>query len=890
MEQTPISTPSVKRTGRPVHPLWVHFHRGEKRNRYHYHAFCSYCVARHGLDHVRPTRGVSVDMLRHLKHCGNCPPQVVLESVKKSTTARREQTKQANKTVNVHKSSAARLREHKDHALLLETVETTSEALDDAAVVAIAVDDEATVDHLAAAEETLCDVDGCEANSGDAEEKSQLRQNSGQDADQFSVVHDAVLSIKRHGESDTNKEGDDVMTRWRTGLLQTAVATGMPLSAFSNREFQELFHMLSPVKLESKDTISTVGSQAFLEDTAAKLAQRQLERVKEGMLNSTIKSGLTLSVTCWHTLDRQHLAAFTLVNSNGDAACVRVEDVGGYVVRRSCADTDSEKSACSPHVLPLERVIEDVLLDLNEKDICVIGIVADSAVALSAAKRVCCNTRWRSLLVIPCASALLASLAGSLLTHDTYRDTVGQLVELAAYFSNPQLQASLRAISGEDNTRIPLPTKSHWFSFVNCLSKVLHYSDAITVLCLSQQDGFSTSVPLALRELVLGSNGQLWTTLRSLAVLIAPLWEAFRLIFQSESKLDEVHHADGNDDECTTTVREGLTLAHIMYQLGRMSQQYEAIAHPASIGASSSRIDKETSVVAQRLCELLETMWQRYEVPTMVLAYVFNFHMDNGRLNSSNSALDWKAVVSYFQHYFQRWFCRLQENQGRTERGPADLAPISSAKVEAILNAYQLRQFPFGADTTSDYADVSSFYSFVSDSHPEICALCCRVYAVGLACASLRRIVRGVGVLPSVAQTTEQPKQIELLLHVGYASSLKKRRRTGTCADSGNILPELSQASRPEDLLCSYDDWDLFSSDWQQLLDDEMATDETMPLHCLRLDSSANGHHEIKNDAAVGLSLDQLFAGALPSLPAAGAVAPSPHDPTATIAHASVAL
>ena len=33
-----------------MHPLWAFFHRGEKRNRYHYHAFCIYCVARYGAE------------------------------------------------------------------------------------------------------------------------------------------------------------------------------------------------------------------------------------------------------------------------------------------------------------------------------------------------------------------------------------------------------------------------------------------------------------------------------------------------------------------------------------------------------------------------------------------------------------------------------------------------------------------------------------------------------------------------------------------------------------------------------------------------------------------------------------------------------------------------
>ena len=210
------------------------------------------------------------------------------------------------------------------------------------------------------------------------------------------------------------------------------------------------------------------------------------------------------------------------------------------------------------------------------------------------------------------------------------------------------------------------------------------------------------------------------------------------------------------------------------------------------------------------------------------------------------------------------------------------MAPVSSNKAEAILNAYQLRQFPFDADTTSEHTDVTSFYSFVSDSHPEICALCCRVYAVVLACADLRRVIRGIGFVPSVAQTTDRPKQVELLLHVGYGTSMKKTRRP---SGDVNLLSELLQASHPEDLLCSQKEWEAFSTDWKQFLDDELAVDELE--HCQRHDSIDSDQD--KNDKAIKLSLNQLFFEVLPPLPAAAVVAPSPHDRSGGI-QASVAL
>ncbi|KAG7392588.1 hypothetical protein PHYBOEH_006328 [Phytophthora boehmeriae] len=894
MELSSTTSESVlgKRTGRPVHPVWAHFHRGEKRNRYHYHAYCSYCLARHGADQVPPTRGVSSDMLRHLESCPNCPRKVV--ETMKDLCGRRERSAQAKKQANRMKYGVYSAVEE-DQVLLLDAASTAASTVTgDASVVVtssemdIQVDSEGPtkrttseglVDERPA--ETIPRLSQVATSSDGAKRAASKRQSAGRDTTGF-----LTLPIKqvRTVSGGSGRTDEDALTKWQIGLLQTAVVAGIPLSAFQKTEFQELLHVLCPVQIDNDAVISGVGSQTFVEETAAKLARSQLDRVKEGMSNSTIKSGLTLSVTCWRTLDLQQLVAFSLVNANGDASCVRAEDIGGSVQQqRSEGDDDGE----SPMALlfSLANAIEDVLLELREKNINVMGIVADSAVALSAAKRVCRSPRWRQLMVVPCFSALLSSLTGSVLTHEAFRDAVGQLVEVAAYFSNSRLQAALRAISGEEDARIPLPTKEHCFSFVLCLTKTLHYSGAITAMCSSQEEGGAPVTPLALRNIILSDNGLLWKTLRELDLLLAPLREAYSLVFQSKLKVDELNSAH-DSEEIATTVHGGLTLAHIMYQLGRMSQQYAALAESAEMNSVATGSTSDVGVVARRLHGILDFMWQRYDLPVMVLAFVFDFHLDSGRLDTSNSALQWKAVAAYFVHYFQRWFC--QPGQQTNDLTPA--VSLSSEKVEEILNTYQLRQFPFDSATTDDYTDVSSFYSFVSDSHPEICALCCRVYAVALAVANVRRVIRGIGFVHHAAQTTEHPEQVELLLHIGFASSLKRVKfATTNPADSHNILPELLQAGRPTELLCSQEEWEEFADEWRLLLDHEMAVDELEQLRQLH-ETKDMGSRQGKSDEVLRLPLDQLFFEALPPLPAAAVVASSPHDSAGTVTQASVAI
>lgn len=811
-----------KRTGRPVHPLWAHFHRGEKRNRYHYHAYCVYCVACHGMDHVSPTRGVSADLLRHLECCPNCPRNVV-ESVRE-LCGLRERVSRARKNENGVEGSK------NSFTIVVNTLNQeipTNDRL------------EASLGGRTVASEDKA--------SSDTNGHAAMNVTIGQNAFKNGTLSKRAAK-RRRTKSDTEPE-KDVLTR----LLQMAIAANIPLSAFQQRDFQKLLCLSGVLQVNCENISSQVGSNAFLKETATRLARRQLDRMKEGMFNSTIKSGLTLSVTCWRTLNLQHLVAFTLVNSNGDAACVRVEEL--RQVHHTTNDAHDSMSSMSlrgvAQLLPLASAIGDVLQYLDEQNLWVVGMVVDSAVALSAAKQVCQSVQWRSLLLVPCMSTLLTSLAGCVLTHERYIDAVGQVVEVAAYFSNAQLQASLRLISGDRNGQIPIPTRAHWITFITCVSKTLHFRDAIIALCKNQDESSNPLAPLPLRKLVLEDNCQLWKTLQQLSMLLAPLREAHSFFFPS-------NHRVGNNDECgicTNTVNEDFSLAHVMYQLGRMNQQYAALAETADpttlIGNNEDMI-----VVARRMNKVLDTIWQRYDLPTMVLAYVFDFHLGSERLNN-NKVLDWKAVSSYFHRYFHRWFCETTDNQ----RCATPMSPISSNKITSILSAYQLRQFPFDRDTTSCYKDVSSFYSFVSDSHPEICALCCRVYAVALACADVRRVIRGIGFLPSIAQTIACPKRAELLLHVGFATNLKRTSPSGTTTDATSILHDLIQASRPEELLCSQAEWDLFASDWSEELRQEFAVDELE--RSRQIDKQQDEEGQIPR-----LSLDQVFHETLPPLTA----------------------
>ncbi|TYZ61385.1 hypothetical protein PybrP1_002632 [[Pythium] brassicae (nom. inval.)] len=942
-----VAPSTEKRTGRPAHPLWAHFHRGEKRNRYHYHAFCVYCVAQHGAAHVAPTRGVSVDMLKHIENCANCPLRV-LESVR-AICGRRD----AVRFDRLLRKKAA------SSATALGGTAPTHDDDDDAPDDERHADGDMESDADAGLPQQRRGAAAAAAAAGDREPEPSgelgERDQRFDPHDDRSACPDAshgTGASAAHGKHTLHRRGHDDETdsdplpptakrfrpqsslspraaenaalEWQTQLLKAAVAAGLPFEAFEDPAVQCLLRRLRPHALSSSGAVShaLVGGlrdPQFLSQAARRLERVQLERVKEGMHNSTIKGGLTLSVNCWTTLDLQQLVAFSLVNSNGDAACVHVLDMGTQARAYSAAH--------------LAAKVEDVLAALEAQAIRVMGIVADSTVALNAARGACAVASRRSLLVVPCFARQLGVLAGSLLTHAQFRDAVGQTIEIAAYFSNAPLQRALRRVSGGgDDARIPLPNRADWRSFVDCIGAMLKYCDVVTALCSTESDdaadAVGIAVPLRLKELVFADEGRLWKTLQELHTLLLPLQESHQLVFGGRARAAAGGDGAAPHDkpipagatavpaesgECFVAPAHGLTLAHVMYQLARMNQQYAGL------------VGTHHESLAQMMRERIRVVWQRYDFPAMLLAYVFNFHLDTALLNLAHEALQWDAIATYFQAFFAAWFqshapaavavdvestdttaaaaARPGSAAAAAVASPTGtvLGPISADKVRSIFSAYKTKQFPFDADTTSDYVDVSSFYSFVSDSHPEMCALCCRMYAISLLSANVQRIVRGVGFVPTSTQTTKDPRTVELLLHVGFASSLKRvaRRRvvprdaeaggddsdsdTSTssegengsgdgCVSSYGVLAGLSAVMagyHPDEIFWNDDVWDDFAGDWEHFIELELATDEFdavtehMVAHARETASSSLQVVEVMSRK---VPLDDVFVGTLAPL------------------------
>ncbi|KAJ0396223.1 hypothetical protein ATCC90586_009814 [Pythium insidiosum] len=939
----------AKKTGRPVHPLWAHFHRGDKRNRYHYHAFCAYCVERFGAEQVAPTRGVSIDMLRHLEKCANCPRHVV-EQIK-AECGRRDAVRFDRYALKRKQQASEGTPSPASQASTAGAVAMTCIAMSVAPGSAASTDATPPVAATNQADNVAHDPPTASLARTGGASRSPLTVAPQPASPSSALPHKrARVDLGASHAAMTLESAQGALPkRIVASLLKVAVASGLSPEIFEARDFHDVLKSALPqLHAVPRDAFSSWIDATTVHAAAHDMGLEQLRRVQQAQREATGKSGLSLSLNSWTTLDRQHIVAFTVVSPSGDMVCVRVIDMGafhadpdpddeldhvadvhhqhsvivaasenssndsirqqnsaGVAAISSSAMTsrrDDEESLLPYSPAQLARHIEDVLLQLEAQDILIASIVADSLVALNAARRVAMlGTQGRdgslraprdALLVVPCFARMLSVLAGAVLTDRTFVDVVAEMIEITSYLFNDSIRAAVRDMqwrvrpsqdASVDALRFVQPNRDHWLSFVSCIASLLPCRDALVALCSGVAvPGPSTlrSMPHGLKVLVLGGGqseaersaafggGSFWSRLELLQRFLAPLAEAHRVFFQRSHLLPGPRSPHVKTQHVVDTefaAARSLTLGDVMYQLGRLTQQYSALASELSPASASHQL-------SQTILQHLDVMWQRYEMPGMLLAYVLNHELDSTLLDMTKTPDVWSAIAQYVQVFYDRWF-HPGEGWGRGHRGArgadaSDAASgVSSADLQQSTRASQLtlpeivgwldavrtRQPPF--DTSSQ--DVLSFYASIAATHPQLAALGCRLFAVPVCTAPVPRVVQGVGVIPSATRSTRDPDEIELLLHVAFASSLR-RVVTGSVHQGGEAFFSGPIESRVIDS----EVWHALAEDWQAFIAHEVNMSEFHELS----ERVAQDDDVMTAMLAIKVPLQQLFVQLLPAL------------------------
>ncbi|CAI5710328.1 unnamed protein product [Hyaloperonospora brassicae] len=761
-----------KRMGRPSHPAWQYFVRGEKRNQFHHNAYCRLCRAQ-GVDAVA-IRGVSGNMIRHLQKCVYCPVEVVTQL--KLLCAQKDAANFNKRHQSPSRSSVDMLRQETTGALLTKKRTKKARWSNDRS------------EHIGSLpEETRDGEQGGDANctqvaaGGDALVPLQRPVVS----PETNAEHVASMPLlkppndaKQNTASSDKASGLLAPRQWPSAERQ-CTARGPQVQSTTGLEMTELANSDISADALSMSVMSSTLSAGlpwdwvWMEQSALLLGDVQSKiRLPSAELLSSIGSvchdkqiskmkaeqgGVTLAVNSWMAkYPRTTFVLLSLVNAVGEATVWDLVDMG------------CETSALEGD---LSDKIKSSLTVLQESGIYVINIVADTALAYAASRLAVDSSKSSSMSipVLPCFSHMLQVLLGIVMTEsDTFVKTVGEMVELVGAFSNHRVAKILQHECGDIEATLRIPIRQDWYSFIEAVDSVRQYEDMVKivsskVLQASSSDAAGqSSSTLHTDNLRKDSTGntvdellecglpshvirtvqdsEFWENVMALSELMSPLKEAYKMT--------------------TSCLTSPCSLSGILYQFGRMQQQYEAIASDWEDVSGGCRSVEQVRLLLQKV----NHMWKLYDHPLMILGYTFDYNLQQPFLALHQPLLQWLSIGKYAKQYFQSWFCAASSAQS-SSRWPS-LCDDAVAQFMEDVSAYKERKYPFDLESMCDFDKPKHFYVLVSDSHPLMYMFGSRLFSFATSTPPLSDLIPGKGFVSSTPSTTHLQQTLLPLLRM----------------------------------------------------------------------------------------------------------------------------
>lgn len=757
-----------RRIGRPSHPAWEHFARGEKRNRFHHNAYCRYCAA-HGID-PEPIRGVSENMIRHLQKCIYCPEDIVAQlkmlCAQKDAArfSKRHQAHPSDVDMLLHDASSSSKRIKRSaaddlavsasaHSLLGDTSASASaaasgdsRAANDATNAAQAVDDEFMRLHLpllsseitsAATQIALASLNassqlfGAKHTRVTSSAQYQSRTRSRDGASKRTAAKDATSAPRSapgrlHNDADATAAADAI--ELNRLVLRATLSAGLPWDWLSMEETARVFR-------DAHAHVTSSPSASALASVAAAAHAKAFAKMRDESV------GVTLAIHAWtSSCDKTTSVLFSLVNALGEASVWELVDLG---LRSATSDVLADK-------------IKRVLLALHDARVQVINIVADTTSSYAAARVAVSSMESSShdIPVLPCFSHVLSLLLGVVLTvSDVFVATMGDVIEIVQMFSNARVLSVLRRECGDLEASLVLPSTRNWYTFIECIDSVRQYEDVIKIIASkvlaatpssastssatgtvtaapatgptasTRKDSAGNSVdeladarlsPSVLRAI---SDPAFWETVVSLSELVSPIKETHKLMATSSAQF---------------------SVSDVFYQFGRMHQQYGVILSDWEENSASSSGRRALEHV-RFVQDTVETMWKLYDQPLLCLSYILNYNLVDPHLSLSHPSLQWLAIGKYAKEYFRRWFCAAPP-----VRGPRlALSEDTAARFLEDVLAYKERKYPFDAESVCEFENPRTFYLLVSDSNPLMHLFGARLFSLATSTPSLADAVPG---------------------------------------------------------------------------------------------------------------------------------------------------
>ncbi|DBA00982.1 TPA: hypothetical protein N0F65_006243 [Lagenidium giganteum] len=862
-----------KKTGRPSHPAWEHFVRGEKRNRFHHHAYCRYCAA-NGVEAI-PIRGVSGNMIRHLQRCQYCPSEVVThlkvmcaqKDAENFSKRHQSVSGEVDALLNEHNAAAKKLkRTHSATATSPSTNQARTGTLASSAGSAAASTAKLTDEEFMQLQLPLLQGDvaaglrnSTTSGKGIGMQKTPQARSSSQRAKTPTAKRSAAAkgsSLSGSGSATPSGSTALDMTVLKKLIVTSSISADLPWDWVW---FDETAQMLAEV-----NSSVAVPSRAALYESELLASVGMSSREKQQIKMKDEPVGVTLAINMWTSLfTKKSVVLFSLVNALGEASAHSLVEL-----RRDECTTDE-----------LCVRIKACLSALQQTGTQVINITADTTLVYAAARLIAASSdsAFADITVAPCFSQFLVVLLGAVLTaSEALMGTMGDVIDLVQVFSNDRVMSVFRRECGDSEATLVLPRKDHWFSFIECIDSVRQFEDMIKIIASKALSVADADTSSSLRKDSTGNslddlkdmhftpamlhtiqNQEFWDNVVALSELMAPLKETHKLMASTPAPF---------------------SLSDILYQLGRMHQQYGGIMADCEDNAFGQRILSQVRF----LRELVNKMWRLYDQNLAFVSYVFNYNMMYPYLARNQPSLQWLSVGKYAKDYFRRWFCTSARSHQRISL-PDDTA---TQFLEDVL-AYKERKYPFDAESICEFENPRSFYLFISDSNPLMHVFGARLFSMNMSTPSLSKVVQGITFIPSAAEVVQLKEVLLPVLQIKLfaQTAIKPSKEVLALIQSGRvhsagssiedskgstltIEASCSTEKKKASLLCGVDtrassnvwnkkQWTALATHWRAHWQREMGIDNIMQELAL-IDASVSRF-------SPALTIDQVFKEKLPS-------------------------
>ncbi|KAG7376762.1 hypothetical protein PHYPSEUDO_012787 [Phytophthora pseudosyringae] len=710
-----------KKMGRPSHPAWQYFVRGEKRNRFHHNAYCRFCSEN---DAEPPAiRGVSGNMIRHLQKCVYCPAEVVTQlkllCAQKDAANFNKRHQWPNRSVDLilqetppAPTKKSRRNEEQGVGNAVPLTNTALRGSGALAAKASAAQDTPGVEDFMPLQLPLLSAEVNAALTTSIASSKPLSYEENLSTPKTCSVFAKPRpreAVKKHGklrapqsnrpheahltQSLNSEIGADALSKL---VVSSTLATGLPWDWVWTEQSALMFGSLhSKVEPPNAELLATMGAASH---------EKQLMKMKDEQV------GVTLAVSWWAAkYPKSNFVLLSLVNALGEATTWELIDMG---IEDSAPETLAEK-------------IKANLTDLRRRGIHVINIVADTTLTYAASRLAVNSSEWTSLAipVLPCFSHLLQMLLGVVLTESgKSMEIIGEVIELVQMFSNRRVLKVLRRECGDPDAMLHAPTRHNWYSFIEAVDSVRQYEDMIKIISSKVVQASSDSRDCGGRALnrsrtanprkdsagntvdELAECGLSSTVIRT--IQNAEFWEYVVALSELMSPIKETYKM------MSSTFASSFSLSDIFYQFGRMQQQYEIILSDWEDTAGGGRSVEQIRFLLRKL----NGMWKLYDQPLMVLGYTFNYNLQHPFLARHQPSLQWLSIGKYAKQYFRGWFCAASST-----RNPSRLLALSDEAAAQFMEdilAFKERKYPFDSESMCDFDNPKFFYMLVSDSHP----------------------------------------------------------------------------------------------------------------------------------------------------------------------------